>query len=112
MASSITRVVLVALPLACLGYAAVAVIHGRAWLSAAAAVVLAGLLWRRHPRARFAAYIFFSALALRALTSSGWPTLLFAGGAVLLLQAAPAKAVWPRLTPGWSRKPDDRMRRS
>jgi hypothetical protein len=108
----ISRIVLVALPLACLGYAAVAVIHGGAWLSAAAAVVLAGLLWGRHPRARFAAYVFFSTLALRALISRGWLTLLFAGGAVLLLQAAPAKALWPRLTPGWSRKPDDRMRPS
>ena len=109
------RLVVGLLPVACLAYAAVALgvgPVGPAWLSAAAALILGWLLWRRHPRARFAAYIFFSALALRAVTSSRWLTLALAVGGVLLLQAPSARDAWPRLRPGWSRQAGDRMRRS
>lgn len=105
------RLVVALPPLACVVYAVVAG-AARAWLPAAAALVAGWLLWRRHPRARFAAYIFLSALALRAMTSGAWLTLAFAAGALLLLQAPPARAAWPRLTPGWSRDADDRMHRS
>src|SRR5262245_31492041 len=52
--------------------------------------------------ARFTAYIFFSALALRAVTSGRWLTLAFAVGGVLLLQAPSARAAWPRLRPASS----------
>jgi len=98
----------VVVPLACVVYAAVALGTRGAWLSAAAATLLAWLLWRRHPRARFAAYVFFSALALRGVTSQGWPLLAFAVVAVLALQTPPARAAWPRLTPGFKRPPDAR----
>jgi hypothetical protein len=105
------RLVVALLPLACVGHAALAV-GQRRWLPAAAAVVVAWLLWRRHARARFAAYIFFSALAMRAVLTGGWLTLAFAAAAILLMQAPPARAAWPRLQPGWRRDAGDRMRGS
>jgi hypothetical protein len=95
------RLLVAALPLACLAYAVVAILTTRAWISAAAALVVTWLLWRRHPRARFAAYIFFSGLALRGVTQGDWLTLGFALAAVGALQAAPARARWPRLTAGF-----------
>jgi hypothetical protein len=94
------RLVVALLPLACLAYGVTALAGRGAWLSALAAAVVAVLLWRRHPRARFAAYVFFSALALRAVLTGAWPTLAFAVAAVLLLQTRAARTVWPRLAPG------------
>ena len=64
----------------------------------------AWLLWRRHPRARFAAYIFLSALGLRAAVAGLWATLLFAAAAMVLLQTPAAQRAWPRLTPRWPRR--------
>ena len=108
----VSRIPVILLPLACLAYGALALGMRRAWLSAAAATLLAWLLWRRHPRARFAAYIFFSALALRGVTREGWPMLAFAVAGVLVMQTPTALAAWPRLTPGFKRHPDDRIRKS
>jgi hypothetical protein len=105
------RVVVVVLPLACLAYAAIALGAHGAWISAAAATLVAWWLWRRHRRARFAAYVFFSAVAVRSALTARWPTLAFALAAVLVMQAPPALVAWPRLRPGWRRRGGDRMRR-
>ena len=94
------------LPAALVACAAVA-LGARAWgLSGAAALVVAALPWRRHPRARFAAYVYGSALALRGLVRQQWVALAFAAGAIALLQLAAARRAWPRLSPrrgprGW-----------
>ncbi len=104
------RVVVALVPLACLAYAAITLgVHG-SWVSAAAATLIAWLLWRRHRRARFAAYVFFSAVAVRGALAARWPTLAFAVAAVLVMQTPPSLAAWPRLRPGWRRGGGDRMR--
>ena len=103
-----SRLVAALLPLSCVAYAVVALGWRHSWVSAAAGVLIAALLWWRHPRARFAAYIFFSAMAIRGVLTAAWPTLAFAIAAVLLLQTPPALAAWPRLRPGRVRS--DRMR--
>jgi hypothetical protein len=108
-----SRLVVVLLPAACLAYAATALVTRRAWLSALAATLVAWLLWRRHRRARFAGYVFFTAVAARATLTGRWPTLVFAIAAVAALQTPPAVARWPRLRPGRLRPNlggDDRMR--
>ena len=81
-----------------LAYTAIALARGW-WPSAVASPVVAWLLWRRHRRARFAAYIFFSVMAARALLSASWPLGLFALAAILALQLPAARRAWPRLTP-------------
>jgi hypothetical protein len=91
--------VAVALPLALLAYTAVALAVGW-WLSAAVAPVVAWLLWRRHPRARFTAYVFLSVLTARALLIGSWPLALFALGVIGALQLPAARRAWPRLTRG------------
>jgi len=96
---------------ALLGYAALALGALRWWLSGAAALVVAALLWRRHPRARFAAYVYLSTLALRGLARGEWPGLAFAAGALLLLQLPGARRAWPRLRPRALRADGDRMPR-
>lgn len=108
------RVVPVLVPVACVVYAAVALMGGGARLSAAATALVGGLLWRRHRRARFAAYVFFTVLAVRGALAARWPVLAFAVAAVLVMQTPPAMAAWPRLTPGRGRGPgaSDRMRGS
>src|SRR5512134_3860668 len=99
-----------ALPLAfatgLLAYTPVALTRGW-WLSALAAPIVAWLLWRRHRRARFAAYIFFSVLTARAVLIGSWAVALFALAALALLQLPAARRTWPRLTPGrpWARMP-------
>ena len=89
----------VALPLTLLAYAVAALVAGW-WLSAAVAPVVTWLLWRRHPRARFTAYIFLSVLLARALLIASWPLALFALGAIGALQLPAARRTWPRLTRG------------
>jgi hypothetical protein len=93
------RLVSAVLPLACVVYAGVALGRHRV-LPAIAAAVVAWLLWRRHGRARFAAYIFFSAMAVRSVLTGAWPTLAFAALAVTAMQTPAARAAWPRLRPG------------
>jgi hypothetical protein len=47
-----------------LAYAAFA-LAGRRWPSGAAAPLIAWMLWRRHARARFAAYVLLSVVVAR-----------------------------------------------
>jgi hypothetical protein len=107
--------VVVALVISLLVYAGVAVAC-RWWPSAVVAPLVAALLWRRHRRARFTAYVFFSVLAARGALTGVWALPVYALAAVGLLQTSAARAAWPRLTPGRARDGgparDDRMRRS
>jgi hypothetical protein len=79
-------------------YAAVAGLAAGRWLSAGAALGVAALLVQRHGRARFAAYVFLSVLALRGLAHGQWPTVGFGAGMLLMLQTPPAVRRWPRLS--------------
>ena len=79
------------------------------WISGVAAPGIATLLWHRHPRARFAAYVFFSAVALRGLATRSWASALFAALAVALMQLPSARRVWPRLRPGLGAARGDTM---
>jgi hypothetical protein len=91
--------VAVALVGSLLVYAVVAVTQ-RWWPSAAVAPLVALLLWRRHRRARFTAYVFFSVLAARGALTGAWTLPAYALVAVGLLQTAAARGAWPRLRPG------------
>jgi hypothetical protein len=82
------------------------------WLSAMAAPAVAALLWLPHPRARFAAYVFFSVLAIRGGVTGLWALTAYAVVAIAVLQTPAAARVWPRLVPGRLRGGGDRMRRS
>jgi hypothetical protein len=92
-------------------YALVALRQQR-WGSALAAVIVASLLWRSHRRARFAAYVFFTAVAVRGVLTGVWALPLYAAIAVAAMQIPAARRAWPRLVPGRLRGGDDRMRRS
>ena len=85
------------LPASLLVYAVVAVLVARWWISGVVAPLVAALLWIRHPRARLAAYIFFTVVAARGLIRGAWPLTLFAIAAILLLQTPGARRAWPRL---------------
>ena len=106
------RLVVALVPLACIVYGVAAVVTRGAWVSVVAATLVAWFLWRRYGRARFAAYVFLSAVALRSALTGRWPSLAFAIGAILVMQTPPALAAWPRLRPGAVRGGGDRMRRS
>ena len=93
------RAVSITLPIVLLCYAGFALIRGW-WPSAIAAPVVAWLLWRRHPRARFTTYVFFSVMTARGLLGSHWWLTLFALGAIGVLQLPAARRAWPRLTRG------------
>jgi len=98
-----------------LAYSAVAVTR-HWWPSAVMAPLLAVLLWRRHRRARFSAYVFFSVLAARGTLTGFWALPAYAAVAIGLLQTPAALVAWPRLQLGRTRAdpppPDDRMRRA
>jgi len=91
------------LPAALLVYAVLALGLARWWVSGLAAPVIAFLLWRRHPRARFAAYIFLSVVALRGALTRHWIAFTFAVLAVALLQMPAARQAWPPLRAGRTR---------
>lgn len=95
--------VAILLPVALLAGALLALGVARWWVSGLAAPVVAAFLWRRHPRARFAAYIFFSVVLLRGLAAGAWAAVLFAAAAVVLMQTAAARRAWARLGPGRTR---------
>lgn len=95
--------VAVLIPIALLVYAALALGAARWWLSGLAAPVIAALLWRRHPRARFAAYVLLSVVALRSVLGRHWAALVFAAAVLALLQTPAARAAWPRLRLGRTR---------
>jgi hypothetical protein len=82
------------------------------WGSALAAVIVAGLLGASHRRARFAAYVFFSALAIRGAVAGTWAVAVYAVIVLAVMQTAPARRAWPRLVRGRLAGGDDRMRRS
>jgi len=84
---------------ALLVYAAIALVVGW-WPSALVAPIVAWLLWRRHRRARFTAYVFFSVMMARAVFIASWPLAAFALGAIGALQLPAARRAWPRLTRG------------
>lgn len=88
------------LPLLLVGYSVAAAALGW-WPSTIGALVVAWLLWRRHVRARFAAYVFLSILTVRAVVTAVWPLAVFALALIGLLQAPAARRLWPRLT--WGR---------
>ena len=96
------RLVVVAVVGGLVVYAALALAAHR-FISGLAAPVVAALLAIRHPRARFSAYIFFSALAVRGLVAGAWPLVLFAGAGVVVLQTPAARRAWPRLVAGATR---------
>lgn len=109
--SRVSTVVAALLAAALALYAGVAAFAGW-WLSALAAPVVAVLLWRRHPRARFAAYVFLSVVAARAAVAAAWPALAFAVAGIAVLQTRTATRAWPRLVPGRRRAAaGDRMAR-
>jgi hypothetical protein len=91
------------LPAALLVYAVLALGLARWWVSGLAAPVIAFLLWRRHPRARFAAYVFLSVVALRGARARHWVAFTFAALAVALMQTPASRRAWPPLRPGRTR---------
>ena len=110
-----SSVVVVALVVSLLVYAVIAITR-HWWPSTVTAPLVAALLWRRHRRARFTAYVFFSVLGARGVLTGVWALPAYALTALALLQTPAARAAWPRLTAG--RRPasrpatDDRMRAS
>ena len=64
-----------------------------------AAPYVAVLLWRRHPRARFAAYIFLSHETLRGLHFHRWDSVLVALAGIVLLQLPAARHYLPSVRP-------------
>ncbi len=96
-----------ALPAALLAYAAYALLVARWWLSGAAAPVVAALLWTRHRRARFSAYILLSVVVMRGTIRGQWGAVAFAAAAILALQLPAARRTWPRvptLVERWRRR--------
>jgi hypothetical protein len=75
-----------------------------------AAPYVAWLVWHRHPRARFAAYVFLTHEAVRGLHLGRWEAVGAAGLGVLLLQLPAARSWLPSLRPAemrarWRRRP-------
>jgi hypothetical protein len=64
-----------------------------------AAPYVAALLWRRHPRARFATYVFLTHETVRGLHFHRWDAVLAAAAGVLLLQLPAARRWAPSLRP-------------
>jgi hypothetical protein len=104
--TSAERAVVVTLAGGLLLYAALALAAHR-WISGLVAPLVAALLIARHPRARFSAYLFFSALAVRGLVAGAWALALFAGAAILAMQTPPAVRAWPRVVAGRTRPAGD-----
>jgi hypothetical protein len=102
MPSSFVRWLLAA---ALAAYALTAFASGPRWIAGLAALLVALLLWRRHPRARFAAYVFLSAVGARGVLTGHWAPVLFAAAVILALQTEAARRLWPRLRPGWRGRP-------
>ena len=64
-----------------------------------AAPSVAWLLWRRHPRARFAAYVFLSHETARGFHFRHWDAVAVALAGILLLQLPSARRWAPSLRP-------------
>jgi hypothetical protein len=70
------------------------------WLAYGLAAPYVGvLLWRRHTRARFAAYVFFTHEAVRGFHFRRWDAVAVAMAAILLLQLPAARRWAPSLRP-------------
>lgn len=86
---------------------------GHGWASALAyglvAPLAAILLWRRNPRARMAAYVFFTFDAVRSVRLGHPLPLALDVAAVLYLQAPAMRALYPSM---WSRAQAWRRRNS
>ena len=65
----------------------------------AAAPYVARLVWRGHPRARFAAYVFLTHEAVRGVHFRRWDAVLVAALWILLLQLPAARRFMPSLRP-------------
>jgi hypothetical protein len=102
MAVTGERAVVVLVVAALVVYAVAAAVAHR-WITAAAAPVVGVLLATRHPRARFSAYVLFSAVAVRGLVAGDWALVGFGVAGVLVLQLPAARRAWPRLAPGRTR---------
>lgn len=100
------RLVVIGIVVVLLAYAVLA-LAARLFITGLAAPVVAVLLAIRHPRARFSAYVLFSALAVRGLVAGAWPLVALAGAGILVLQTEPARRAWPRLAPGTTRSGAD-----
>ena len=112
MPRDVSRVVLIgAIVGSMVIYGAIAASQRR-WVSTVAAAVVAVLLGCSHPRARFAAYIFFSALAVRGAVTGMWALPLYGGIVLAAMQTPAARRAWPRLARGRLLGGDGRMRRS
>jgi hypothetical protein len=83
-----------------------------------AAPYVAWLIWRRHPRARFAAYVLLTHEAVRGVHFQRWDAVALAGLWVLVLQLPAARRWLPSVNPGemrarWRRRlPTGRGRRA
>lgn len=64
-----------------------------------AAPYVAWLVWRRHPRARFAAYVFLTHEIVRGVHFQRWDAVALAGLWILLLQLPAARRWLPSLHP-------------
>lgn len=84
----------------------------RRWPSMLAGGVVAVLLACSHRRARFAAYVFLTAVAVRGALTERWVLPLYAGVVLLVMQTAPARRAWPQLVRGRLFGGDGRMRQS
>lgn len=98
------------IPASLVAYGAHALASDR-WLSGVAAALVAWLLWSRHRRARFSAYVLLTVIAARALFAGPWWLVAYAAAAILALQLPAARRAWPRLRPGFAPRPGDRMSR-
>ena len=70
------------------------------WLAyGLAAPYVAALLWRRHPRARFAAYVFLTHETVRGLHFGRWDAVAVAVAGIALLQLPSVRRWTPSLRP-------------
>ncbi|MBI3637196.1 MAG: hypothetical protein HY216_13460 [Candidatus Rokubacteria bacterium] len=92
----------VLVPLALLAYAAYALLVAHWWVSGLAASIVAALLWTRHPRARFSAYVLLSVIVLRGLIRGEWGAAAFGAVAIAVLQLPASRRAWPRIPLGRS----------
>jgi hypothetical protein len=97
------RTLALVLPGAFAAYGAWAFLARGRWIAPVGGLLVAALLLLRHRRARFAAYVFLSAAAVRAAAQGPWIVVAGAVLAVLALQTRAAASLWPRLTPRWRR---------
>jgi hypothetical protein len=88
-----------------LAYAVVALGVQHWWVSGLGAIATAVLLWRRHRRARFAAYVLLTLIVLRGVETGNWILAALAVVGLLVLQTRAALRAWPRLRFGWRRGP-------